>query len=349
MSYPPIYVISLKRTPERKLHMQRQLDALNLSYQFVDAIDKHDLHCPDYRRTLARQLNIEEHEIAFIFKNLRIGAAACALSHIKVYNLMIENNISVACILEDDGHLLPTFPDVLAASNEVSWDVLMFSHQSKFVRKSSKALYQNLWKSEIFPKLYKIMFYKKFYPHLNFHTVYLTLMSVARYTAIHYLNKLKKPFVKHRDDMRQDLNKPSKKFAKHRDDMRRDLNKSPKKFAKHRDDILQGMGTYTYLQYHACQQGAIPSRDKSFQLKSTSDHYIAQPEKIVGNLPTSAIGYILTRSAAIKWKHQFIFRPCPIDTIPSHLYEKENLNLYIVAPPCVTAASNYLFYSSRHK
>ena len=364
---PPIYIINLKRTPERKLHMQRELDALNLPYQFVDAIDKHDLHCPDYRRTLARQNNIDENVITLICESMRIGAAACALSHIKVYNLMIENNISVACILEDDGHLLPTFPDVLAASNEVSWDVLMFSHQSKFVRKSSKALYQNLWKSEIFPKLYKIMFYKKFYPHLNFYTVYLTLIGIAKYTAIHYLNKLKKPFVEHRDDMREDLNKSSKKFAKHRNDMRRDLNKSPKKFAKHRgdmrrdsnkspkkfakhrNDILQGMGTYAYLQYHACQQGAIPSRDKSFQLKSTSDHYIAQPEKIVGNHPTSAIGYMLTRSAAIKWKHQFIFRPCPIDTIPSHLYEKENLNLYMVVPPCIMPASNYLFYSSRHK
>ena len=31
MSPLPIYIISLKRTPERRLYMQRQLDALNLN------------------------------------------------------------------------------------------------------------------------------------------------------------------------------------------------------------------------------------------------------------------------------------------------------------------------------
>ena len=323
MSYPPIYVINLKRTPERKLHMQRELDALNLSYQFVEAVDKYDLHCPDYRKTLAQQLNIDEHEIASICKSIGKPAAACALSHIKVYNLMIENNISVVCILEDDGHLLPTFPDVLAASQKVSWDVLMFSHQSSTVRKLLKAFHrQNLWRSLIFPKLFTLIFYKKFRPDLNFYTVYLTLMSAAKFTAIHYLNKLKKPFVKHRDDMRQDLNKLSKTSSKIKS---------------------------TYAQSRACELGAIPSRDKSFQLKSTSDHYIAQPERIVDNQPTSAMGYMLTRSAAIKWKHAIISRSFKVDMAIGYLWSEENLNLYMVVPPCVTAANNYLFYSARLK
>ena len=317
MSYPPIYVINLKRTPERKLHIQRELDALNLSYQFVEAIDKHDLHRSDYRRTLARQLNIDENIITFIYKNRCIGAVACALSHIKVYNLMIEKNISVACILEDDGHLLPTFPDVLAASKEVSWDILMFSHQSRYARELSKVFSQNLWKSIIFPKLFKLIFYKKFYPNLTFSTVYLTLMNAAKYAAIHYLSKLKEPFVKYRNNIQREHN-PSKI-------------------------------KYSNFQYHECQQGAVPSRDKSLQLKSTSDHYIAQPKKILFNCPTSAMGYMLTHSAAIKWRCQFISQPCPIDVIPFYLYQEENLNLYMVIPPCVTAASNYLFYSSRDK
>ena len=331
MSYPPIYVINLKRTPERKLHMQRELDALNLSYQFVEAIDKHDLHRSDYRRTLARQLNIDENLITSIYKNRRIGAVACALSHIKVYNLMIEKNISVACILEDDGHILPTFPDVLAASKEVSWDILMFSHQSKAVHKLSRVFSQNLWKSIIFPKLFKLIFYKKFYPALTFSTVYLTLMNAAKYATIHYLSKLKKPFVKYRNNIRREHNSLYRKKTP----LYRKKTPSKKK--------------YSDFQYQACQQGAIPSRGKSLQLKSTSDHYIAQPEKMLGNRPTSAMAYMLTHSAAIKWRCQFISHPCPIDVIPFDLYQKEDLNLYMVIPPCVTAASNYLFYSSRYK
>ena len=341
MSYPPIYVINLKRTPERKLHIQRELDALNLPYQFVEAIDKYDLHCLDYRRTLARSLDIEEHEIASMCKIIGKSAAACALSHIKVYNLMIENNISVVCILEDDGYLLPTFPDVLAASQEVSWDILMFSHQSSTIRKLLKAFhYQNLWKSLIFPKLYKLIFYNKFRPDLNFYTVYLTLMSAAKFTAIHYLNKLKKPFVKHRDDMRQDLNKPPKPFVKQRNNIQREHNPL---YRKKTSSKIKSASS------RACELGAIPSRDKSFQLKSTSDHYIAQPEKIVGNHPTSAMGYMLTRSAAIKWKHAIVSRPFKVDLAIGYLWSEENLNLYMVIPPCVTAASNYLFHSARLK
>ena len=41
----PIYIISLKHTPERGLHIQRQLDIFGLEYEFVDVddIDKYEL------------------------------------------------------------------------------------------------------------------------------------------------------------------------------------------------------------------------------------------------------------------------------------------------------------------
>ena len=55
MSPLPIYIISLKRTPERRLYMQRQLDALNLNYQFVEAIDKYDLYSIGNRKLCRRR------------------------------------------------------------------------------------------------------------------------------------------------------------------------------------------------------------------------------------------------------------------------------------------------------
>ena len=299
MSYPPIYVISLKRTPERKLHMQRELDALNLSYQFVEAIDKYDLHSPDYRRTLARQINIDENLITFIYKNRLIEITACALSHIKVYNLMIEKNISLACILEDDGYLSPTFPDVLAASKEVSWDVLMFSHQSAIIRNILETLYSKSW----YIALLKLILYKIFHPQLNLYIVSSILRHVSKYNTLRSSNESLRLIFKYKGEM----------------------------------------------QYHGCKVGALPSRDRSSWYKSTSDHYIAKPERIKDNCPTSFMGYMLTRSAAIKCIRRFISSPCPIDVIPFGLYKKEDLNLYIVVPPCVTAASNYLFHSSRLK
>ena len=301
MSYPPIYVINLKRTPERKLHIQRELDALNLSYQFVEAIDRHDMHCPDYRRTLARQIDIDENVITLIYKNLDIGTVACALSHIKVYNLMIENNISVACILEDDGYLLPTFPDVLAASKEVSWDVLMFSHQSAIIRNILGTFYSKSW----YIALFKLILYKIFHPQLNLYIVSSILRHVSKYNTLRSSNESLRLIFKYKGEM----------------------------------------------QYHGCKVGALPSRDRSSWYKSTSDHYIAKPERIKGNCPTSFMGYMLTRSAAIKCKREFTSRlyPTAIDMMPCHLYWMGKLNLYIVIPPCITSKIDYLFYSAIRK
>ena len=42
MNKIPIYVISLRRTPERRLYMQRQLDSLGLKYQWIEAVDAYD-------------------------------------------------------------------------------------------------------------------------------------------------------------------------------------------------------------------------------------------------------------------------------------------------------------------
>ena len=300
---PPIYVINLKRTPERKLHIQRELDALNLSYQFVEAIDKYDLYSPDYRRRIAQQLNIEECEIAAMCEKIRKGDIACALSHIKVYNLMIENNISVACVLEDDGHLLPTFPDMLAASKEVSWDVLMFSHGSDFVwqiitgfyRQSSSKRHllfggrpRHRWKRKTLHGLCKLILHKISHPQLNLHTIISALLDIRKSGV-------------------------------------------PKNI----------------FQYYRCKLGALPSRDRSSWHKATSDHYIAKPATVEDNCPTCVNGYMVTRSAAIKWKHAIISRCIPVDTVIGYFYREENLDLHLVVPPCITANHNYLVYSSR--
>ena len=59
---PPIYVINLKRTPERRLYIQRQLDALGLECEFVDVddIDKYKMESKAYRMRIARSLGIDE-------------------------------------------------------------------------------------------------------------------------------------------------------------------------------------------------------------------------------------------------------------------------------------------------
>ena len=124
--------------------MQRQLDAFGLDYRFVevDVFDRYELESKVYRTRVARMLGIDEHALenkyAAVINSVKdnpsgkyheLAALAIGLSHIKVYNLMIENNHEMACILEDDAKLLPTFPEVLETVPDLEWEILQFCHQ----------------------------------------------------------------------------------------------------------------------------------------------------------------------------------------------------------------------------
>ena len=193
MSYPPIYIINLKRNPERKLYMQRQLDAFNLGYQFINAVDKHDLLSKKYRTILAHQLGIEEHHFEYMYEKLG-NHFPCALSHIKVYNLMIENNIELACILEDDGYLLPSFPNILTTSQEIPWDMLMLSNQIRAIRVGIKKILEPMESKEKF-KLFKLCYYllELIYKiRIKPHMIHLILAKIVKYRLLEGNTKSKK-------------------------------------------------------------------------------------------------------------------------------------------------------------
>ena len=312
MSYPPIYVINLKRNPERKLYIQRQLDALNLEYQFVEAIDKYDLISKASRTKIANQLDIDKVNMESLYDyshhRHRIGPVACLLSHIKVYNLIIQNNIPYACVLEDDSDILPVFPKILTAAQKVPWDVLMLSSLTNLIH--SRLL------SGFSPfrlrSFYKLICYRKYYPQLNSFTVRLLTLKLLKFSLIILQYKILKTI----------SSKLKPKYATH-------------------------LGI-------ASEIGGLPNKDKHSWHKVTSMHYIATPYYgESNNYPnvTSGMAYMLTRSAAIKWKQRAIFRDGnpdildAIDSIPFKLYIKKELNLYILFPPCVRATTRYLRYS----
>ena len=150
--------------------MQRQLDALNLNYQFVEGVDKHELHSKEYRAAVAYQIGVDESTLEHLFGNRKYDKLICQLSHLKVYNLMKKHKVSRACVLEDDGYLMPVFPKILAASQEAPWDILMLSHQSWSTSLNVFGSYPKTL-SDAYTILYKLMRYKKYYPQLNSYTM----------------------------------------------------------------------------------------------------------------------------------------------------------------------------------
>lgn len=129
---PHIFVINLKRSPERRAAMTERLDPLGMSYSFFDAIDAKDFNLDSlepYDKTWRR---------LYFGRDLKKGEMGCLLSHRAVYQHMVDAKIDRAIVLEDDVFLKPDFKQVITAILEQSlkWDMVRFLDSEKVYRNS---------------------------------------------------------------------------------------------------------------------------------------------------------------------------------------------------------------------
>lgn len=105
---PPIFIISLKDSKRRDI-IKYRLDSLGLSFDFFDAI---------YGK------NLTDEELSLIDRNfsqerfatnrpMTLGEIGCAISHIRLYEHMVSNNIPIAIILEDDAIVSHDFKKIV--------------------------------------------------------------------------------------------------------------------------------------------------------------------------------------------------------------------------------------------
>ncbi|HHT7676697.1 glycosyltransferase family 25 protein [Pasteurella multocida] len=124
--FPPIFVISLKNSPRRDIIAQR-LNGLKLNFKFIDGINgktlsQDELNNIDYtfypQRFAAR-------------KPLTVGEIGCAMSHLSIYQMMCNEKIARAIILEDDAIVSHEFEAIVKDSlKKVSKNVeiLFYDH-----------------------------------------------------------------------------------------------------------------------------------------------------------------------------------------------------------------------------
>ena len=154
MSSPlPIFVINLKRSSNRKANISKQLDSLNLDYQFIEAVDGTKFTPYEVVEKYGEQVfytNTYNHQ------RMTLGSLGCLLSHIKFYELMIDKNIPIACVLEDDAEVSPLFPEVLnsVVLQKVSWGTLLLGHYSKYKKSYNKGAETVYWKKKVCPNHY---------------------------------------------------------------------------------------------------------------------------------------------------------------------------------------------------
>ena len=113
-----IFVINLDRSVSRWGGMRAQLEKLGLPYERFSAIDGREMSDELLRRHYSAELNRRKYYV-----DLSRSEIACYISHLKVCEKILSENLDYAIVLEDDIVLKDTFALVPQALTSVaSWN-----------------------------------------------------------------------------------------------------------------------------------------------------------------------------------------------------------------------------------
>ena len=136
MAIPKIIVISLKHSTRRE-NIAKPLSGLGFDFTFFDATDGKKLPA-----SVLESVDYDFYPKHYLSpKPLTLGEIGCAISHIKVYEHMVENNIESAIILEDDAIVSQHFKEIVEDTlNKINknHELIFFDHgkvKSPFFKK----------------------------------------------------------------------------------------------------------------------------------------------------------------------------------------------------------------------
>lgn len=108
-------VISLKTAMERRKHIEHQFTSKGVNFQFFDALT------PEKAKPLAEKMSL-------IVKNecLTSGELACFMSHVSIWQKIVDEKIPYLAIFEDDVFLGENVAEILNSDMwiQADWDVI---------------------------------------------------------------------------------------------------------------------------------------------------------------------------------------------------------------------------------
>lgn len=149
-----IYVLTLDRARDRQDNIRRVLNGLD--WRFFQATDKND-----FSEQLIQSQNIYDdaahRSTKRTHRSMNLGEVACAISHRRMYQDMLDNGYKRVLIMEDD--VLPQ-PDRLRDFSEVvaelpdDWEVLMLGYYGEkppsLPYKAQQAVYKTFHQLKLF-------------------------------------------------------------------------------------------------------------------------------------------------------------------------------------------------------
>jgi glycosyl transferase, family 25 len=131
----PVYVINLIQSVRRRDHISKHLNEIGIPFSIVEAIEGSAIPEQELTDRNITGLWKDGSRTRVMFK----GDVGCVLSHLKIYRKMIDENIEMACILEDDIECRTDFREFLNPANLLitEWDLLYLGHHTQFSEKEA--------------------------------------------------------------------------------------------------------------------------------------------------------------------------------------------------------------------
>ena len=132
----PVYVINLDCAETRMQSMDQQLSNLCISYQRIAAIKGVDLPTNEVEKVYSSKLNQQHFRY-----NLSLGEIGCYMSHRNIWQMMIEQNIEFAIILEDDLVINANFQQLFSQVNSLkNYDLIKLAVNRNFPAAQKKKI-----------------------------------------------------------------------------------------------------------------------------------------------------------------------------------------------------------------
>lgn len=104
-----IYYVNLDKDTKRREFMEAQLSKIGQTYERVPGIYGRELSKKDLDKYYSKKLALRKQSRELYFSEI-----GCALSHVNIYQKIVEQNLPYAMILEDDVVIPENFDNVIA-------------------------------------------------------------------------------------------------------------------------------------------------------------------------------------------------------------------------------------------
>jgi len=129
----PIFIISLSNSTSRRKLLSEKLAGFGIEFEIIEAIDGRKGLPAQYEHFIDRAGTLRGFD-----REMTDGEYACALSHQKAYDTILERDVPGAIILEDDAIPTPGFKRFIETKAYNAGDLIQLDYANTFVRITGK-------------------------------------------------------------------------------------------------------------------------------------------------------------------------------------------------------------------